>query len=209
VTESLRELLERLDVDDPERCTRRLETYVELIQRYGRRINLVGNLDEVFIREQLIGGSLQLLRVGRPSGRLIDVGSGAGLPGLPLALALPQLHVTLVEIRQKRSSFLRRAVQLLQLNRVDVVEADVADIADTFDWAASRAFKPPSDWIPIGLSLVRPGGCVACYSTQRAWNQLQMPAEGALRGLADDPTGEDRIVACVERVTEPIASIGG
>ncbi len=199
MTESLRDLLSELHVDDPEKSERRLESYLELIQHYGRRTNLVGNLDEAFIRYQLIGGSLQILRVARPSGHLIDVGSGAGLPGLPLALVLPNLKVRLVEPRKKRAAFLRQAIQLLEAGQVEVVQSEVRKITDTYDWATARAFKPPSIWLEIGLALVRPGGSVACYTTRRAWGEATLPETARISGIADDPTGEGRVVAIVEK----------
>jgi 16S rRNA (guanine527-N7)-methyltransferase len=80
-------------------------TYLQELKRWNRRANLVGfRTDEA-----------------RPDLRLIDIGSGAGLPGIPLKIAAPDLTITLVEGTRKKASFLRQAVRLLQFSRISVL----------------------------------------------------------------------------------------
>jgi 16S rRNA (guanine527-N7)-methyltransferase len=202
----LRELLAQLPPDpdvevDVDLLAERLAEYGALVQRYGARINLVGARDDAFVAGELIGGSLQLLRVARPRGRLVDVGSGAGLPGIPLALACPGLAVTLVESRQKRAAFLRRARALLRLEGVVVDDRDVHELireGAAFDWAVARAFKPPEQWLRLGASLVRPHGRLGVYTTKEAWRATPLADGLRVAGEAADPTGPGRLVAVVE-----------
>jgi 16S rRNA (guanine527-N7)-methyltransferase len=172
----------------------RLAHFVELIQRYGARINLVGNLDGEFIKSDLIKSSLALLALARPEGRLVDVGSGAGLPGIPLAMALPKLDVTLVEIREKRGAFLRVAVRELALDNVRVVTGDATQLTESFDWAVARAFRPPAEWLRIARSLIASDGHIGLYTTTDAWSALSVSDRDGTVKTAPDETGPDRIV---------------
>ncbi len=95
---------------------------------------------------------------------VVDVGSGAGAPGLPLALLRPDLRVTLIEPLQKRVSFMR--LVLSQLGRLDVTVVagrGEAQPEGTFDVALSRATLAPEEWIALGRRLVREGGQVVAF----------------------------------------------
>ena len=75
-----------------------------------------------------------------PTERILDLGSGAGLPGIPLALAFPEHPVTLVERRQRRGSFLKIVVSQLQLENAEVVIGDVRDVrAEPYRWITAQA----------------------------------------------------------------------
>jgi 16S rRNA (guanine527-N7)-methyltransferase len=99
----------------------RLRCYLELLLRWNRRINLTGLGEPRAIVRQLFGESLWLATVVELEGWLVDVGSGAGFPGLALKLAAPDLRVTLVESRQKKGTFLKEVVRSCQFTTVDVV----------------------------------------------------------------------------------------
>jgi 16S rRNA (guanine527-N7)-methyltransferase len=97
----------------------------------------------------------------------VDLGSGAGVPGLVIAIARPHLHMTLVDRRSKRTDSLERAVRILGIqDRVTVVCADVEDfsrrpgITGSFDAACARGFGPPEYTIRWSAELVRSGGVV-------------------------------------------------
>jgi 16S rRNA (guanine527-N7)-methyltransferase len=110
---------------------------------------------------------------GAPGSRWVDVGSGIGAPGLPLAMLSPGLDVTLVEPRTKRVSFLRTAIGTLGLGSVRV-ERSRSDVlaARSFDVAISRATMSPPDWLAEGARLSR----------QRVWVLLARAAPPALAG---------------------------
>ncbi len=98
-------------------------------------------------------------------GRLIDLGSGGGLPGLVIAASRPDLEVTLVERRDKRADLLRFGVRGLDaIARVRVVSGDVHGIArreaGEFDVVTARSFGPVSEVLRIAATLLRSGGCL-------------------------------------------------
>jgi 16S rRNA (guanine527-N7)-methyltransferase len=96
------------------------------------------------------------------TGRLIDLGSGAGVPGLVVALARPDLDVVLLDRRQKRADVLERAVRRLGLtDRVRVRCADVAHVdASSFEIVTARGFGPPEVTLRQAARIVGPGGTI-------------------------------------------------
>ncbi len=100
--------------------------------------------------------------------RIIDLGSGGGLPGLVLAAAYPEASVTLLDRREKRTDFLRLAVNRLGWSHVDVIAGDVSSLIDAvvsgdtppFDVVTARGFGPPAVTLRAAVSLARSGSRV-------------------------------------------------
>ena len=92
---------------------------------------------------------------------LIDVGSGAGFPGLPIKLYAPALPVTLVESNQKKATFLREIVRALTLTNVDVFAGRAEDFPHTAAIVTLRAVEKPERALPAAARLVAPGGRLA------------------------------------------------
>lgn len=99
---------------------------------------------------------------------VIDLGAGGGLPGLVLAEARPDLHLVLLDRRQKRTDFLQRAVQRLDFERVEVWHRDAEDVVvdvslgrhSPFDGAVARGFGPPEVTLRTAVGVVRRAGVV-------------------------------------------------
>lgn len=119
----------------------------------------------------------------------VDLGSGAGVPGLVIAIARPHLRVTLVDRRSKRTDSLQRAVRVLGIrDRVTIVCADVEDFArrpgitGSFDAACARGFGPPEYTIRWSSELVRSGGLVVVSEppakSPDRWEHLQLGSLG-------------------------------
>jgi 16S rRNA (guanine527-N7)-methyltransferase len=105
--------------------------------------------------------------------RVCDVGSGAGLPGLVLALARPDLQVTLLEPLLRRATFLQEAVELLQLTDVEVVRSRAEDLRGrSFDVVTARAVAPMSRLAGWTLPLCRPGGLLLALKGRSAAAEL-------------------------------------
>ena len=102
------------------------------------------------------------------SGRLLDLGSGGGLPGLVIADARPDLEIVLLDRRQKRTDFLERAVRRLELDQVSVACRDAGELVREvgegidpgFDVVTARGFGPPEFTLRTAAGALRPGGCI-------------------------------------------------
>ncbi len=121
--------------------------------------------------EGLIEDSLVLLDFLGDARTLVDVGSGGGLPGLPLKIARPDLAVTLVEADQAKAAFLVQAAARLDLNAVEVVAKRAEEAGhdaryrESFDVAVARALAPMPVLVELCLPLVRVGGRLLAQKT--------------------------------------------
>jgi 16S rRNA (guanine527-N7)-methyltransferase len=126
-----------------------------------------------------VADSLRALSCVRTVDREVaDVGSGGGLPGIPVAIARPDLRVTLIEPRATRAAFLEMAVEQLHLDNVVVVAGAAESVTAVFDCALARAVGPVERTWSIAAPLLRPGGLVV-YFAGRSWSATD-PAVAAL-----------------------------
>lgn len=138
---------------------KQLATYAELLREWNPRINLVAPGTLSTLEERHIADSAQLVpHIPLPSQRILDVGSGAGLPGLILAILAPQHSYTLVERDQRKVAFLQTAVFRLGLPNVTVLNIDVRDIKNQFDIVTCRAFASLLDILTYTSPLLVQGG---------------------------------------------------
>ncbi len=155
----------------------RFTTYLDILQRFNEGSNLIGPLNEAEIVEELLIDSLRAAVVTPPSGHIIDVGTGAGLPGIPLRIVFDSCPITLVEPRRKRATFLRIAATRLGLDHVTIENKRIEEIdAARFDYVISKAFQPPLDWIETAHSLCNPGGTIVCLTRPYEFEALQARA---------------------------------
>lgn len=149
--------LMRLGLAAPAALADRLMQHVALIRRWARSYNLVARGDLGALIGRHVLDSLAIHdHVGPKS--LLDVGSGAGFPGLPLAIARPGIEVTLLDSSGKRIRFLRHVVRSLDLENVQVVQARVQDhqAATAPDSIVSRAFSSLAEFAAAVRHLVGP-----------------------------------------------------
>lgn len=149
--------LAALHLDLPAAAVERLLAYVELLARWNATYNLsaVRDVDGMVTRHLL--DSLAVLPYVRGA-TLADLGSGAGLPGLPFAIASPQRAVTLVDSNGKKTRFLRAAVRELGLSNVQVVESRVEAVEGTYDCVTARAFASLAEMLSWGGHLLAADG---------------------------------------------------
>jgi 16S rRNA (guanine527-N7)-methyltransferase len=134
-----------------------LLAYIELLAKWNKAYNLTAVRDPVDMVSRHLLDSLATLPFIRGK-TLADLGSGAGLPGIPLAIAMPDLAVTLVESNGKKARFLREAARSLPLPNVVVAQARVQDAAGPFDCITARAFASLADMLAWGGHLLAPHG---------------------------------------------------
>lgn len=137
--------------------------YVALLKKWNSTYNLTAIRDEMDMVTQHLLDSLSILPALAESAlagrRWADVGSGAGLPGIPLAIARPDLDMTLVEAVEKKSAFQRQAKIELGLSNIAVHSGRVEDMEDgQFDAVVSRAFADLTDFIGLAGHLPAPNG---------------------------------------------------
>ena len=144
----------------------RLTKYLDLLLKWQKSQRLVGSTEPGWIVENLLLDSLLFLPVlPFPLRTLLDLGSGAGLPGIPLKIVLNEVQLVLVESRRKRVSFLASVIRELGLEHARVVGRRVEDAMDEleggFDAVVMRCVGDPGDLLPVASRLVvRPGGVV-------------------------------------------------
>jgi 16S rRNA (guanine527-N7)-methyltransferase len=149
--------LAALQLDLPEAAIARLLAYVDLLARWNATYNLSAVRDPLEMIARHLLDSLAIVPYVR-GGTLADLGSGAGLPGIPLAIVAPQQQVTLVDSNGKKTRFLRAAVRELGLANVRVAERRVEAVEGTFDCITARAFASLADMLGWGGSLLAPEG---------------------------------------------------
>lgn len=138
-----------------------ISTYVDILLRWNSRINLTAIRDAESIVTRHFGESLFAARIASsvPARSLADIGSGAGFPGLPIKIWIPELHVTLIESNNKKATFLREVIRALSLTRIDVFAKRSEDFpAASADLVTLRALERFESALPVVGNLVAPGG---------------------------------------------------
>ena len=118
---TLQEGLSKLGLDLPQATHEKLLAYLALVRKWNKIYNLTAVRDEDKMLTHHLLDSLAVVPYVKDAAAILDVGSGAGLPGIPLALALPGTEVTLLDSNQKKTTFLRQAKMQLALTNVTVV----------------------------------------------------------------------------------------
>ena len=176
--------LAKLNLDDASanNAAELLTRYIEEIELFNSAYGLVKVRDrqELIVRHILDSlAPLPILRRLHARPLIADVGSGAGLPGIPLAVCMPEAAFTLIERMGRRAGFLRNTLAVLGLSNVSVQEADIEQITEAarFDIVVFRAFRPLEPPIFKALSrLLADGGTLAAYKGRRQTLEEEMAA---------------------------------
>ena len=141
-----------------------ISTYIDLLLKWNARINLTAVRAPEEIVERHFGESLfaasHILHQG-PVRTAIDLGSGAGFPGMPLALLAPEVELTLIESNQKKSTFLKELIYLLGLRNVKVFSGRAEGYLQSADLVMLRAVEKFGEVLPLAFRLVSPVGRLA------------------------------------------------
>jgi 16S rRNA (guanine527-N7)-methyltransferase len=156
-----------------------LEKFVELLLRWNKVYNLTGvrGADEVVDRHLVESFALRAFIKGT---HVADVGSGGGLPGVPLAIAEPERQFTLIESRAKRVHFLRHVLGELKLKNTSVAHSRAEDlhVERPFDTVLARAVAPPAELLSVCRHLTAPGSVLLLLTAGHL--------KDAFQGLAPD-----------------------
>ncbi len=152
-----------------EDVTRALVTWLDALAEWNAKMDLTAAKDAHALVWLMLADAWLLARAIPAKASVVDVGTGAGAPGLALAILRPDLHVTLVEPLGKRAAFLRTVIGLLGRVDIKLDTRDARDVAPArYDVAMSRAVLHPSEWLTLGASLVRDGGSVWVFLARDA-----------------------------------------
>src|SRR5579884_2294056 len=161
-----------------------LRAYAALLAAENARVNLTAVRSPAEIERRHLLESLALARLLEAHGALleggdlVDVGSGGGLPGIPLAIVRPGLRVTLLEATGKKAAFLEAAARDLRLTNIAVLTARAEEAGrdpafrERFDLATARAVAPLAVLAELALPLVRPGGLLAAVKGSRVHEEV-------------------------------------
>lgn len=158
--ERIQQLLSPYDPAVSEDLAGKLALYLQLLLRWNERTNLTAIRDPERIMERHFGESLFAARhLPIQTGTLLDVGSGAGFPGFPIALALPSLSVTLAESQGKKAAFLQEATRQLACSaKVWPYRVELMPAERQFDLVTLRAVDDTEAALRVARTRVRPGG---------------------------------------------------
>lgn len=191
--EKLRRGAQELGITLKESHLSLFQTYYEELVEWNRRFNLtaITDYDGVQVRHFLDSLSclLVLPRAELQAGaRVIDVGTGAGFPGLPLRIVCPGIRLTLVEATRKKVDFLEHLVRRLGITDVEIIHTRVEELAhrpgyrEGYDWAVARALAEMPTLVEYLLPLVRVRGAILAQKGENAPAEVHS-AEEAIRIL--------------------------
>lgn len=193
--------LTALGLELPGSAVDRLLAYQALLQRWNAVYNLTAVRDPAHMLTQHLLDSLAIvapLRKMRPEpGRLLDVGSGGGLPGVVLATALPEWRITCIDAVAKKSRFVQQVAAELGLANLSARHGRVEAADQVFDVVVSRAFASLADFVALTRDRMDPGGCWLAMKGRRPDDELAaLPPdiEASVEPIAVPGLGAERCI---------------
>lgn len=177
----------------------RIQRFLKVLDKWNGKINLVSEKDASRILEKHVFDSLQYLRWLEPSHKTLDIGSGAGFPGLVVKMIHPDIDMVLLDSQRKRCNFLREAVRELDLEKISVLEGRAEHFSrqdifrGQFERVLLRGFGPLATCLSIGLPYLKAGG-----------RMILMKGPGEVEDFPEDNPHGGRIV-----VTRTVAGFDG
>ena len=196
-------------------CLEQLDIYAEMLVDYNQHVNLTAITDPEGIEDKHFLDSLLFASQPEVTGSLVDVGTGAGFPGLVARIYKPELAVTLMEPTGKRVEFLRQVCERLGFADVALVKERAEEAArkqwrEQFDLACARAVSALPQLAEFCLPLVKPGGKFIALKGASAQEELDAAA-GAIRKLGGRavelrrlrlPAGDERALVICEKISQ-------
>ncbi len=153
--------------------------HASILTEWNQKINLTAIVDPVEMAIKHFLDAILPYAYIQPDSRLMDVGSGAGFPGIALKVMIPSLMVTLVEAKRKKVNFLRHVIRELGLTNIEAVHARIEDLGDqkagNFEVVVSRAFSNLPRFVELSLPYLVPNGQLIAYKAKDyTWESTQL-----------------------------------
>jgi len=174
----------------------RLELFLQEMARWNRVHNLTAIEDQKDSVVLHLIDSIAVLPImdqflGNKTALIADLGSGGGLPAIPIAILRPEWRLTLIEAVRKKTAFLQHARGKLELKNTEILSERVETVAKKrpgeFDAVISRAFTSLANFLELSQPLLRPGGLVFAMKAKRADEELQEVSLDQWQLIADEP----------------------
>jgi 16S rRNA (guanine527-N7)-methyltransferase len=164
---TIRAILQSYDLNDAELLCHQIQSYTDILLKWNKRISLTSVKDpEEIVRYHFAESFLAIKTCESLDGRLADVGTGAGFPGLALKLYVPALQVSLIESNSKKCAFLAEVIRSLQLEKVEVMRAGYEEIKkpkDPFELVTARALGDLRSLLKWAEGALSPDGRVLLW----------------------------------------------
>lgn len=202
------DLLTHLDEDFSSEVVASFDRLVSELLRWNQRRNLTAITDPDEVLEKHLYDSLTLLKFAQKAQRMLDIGSGAGFPSLPVKIACPELEVVSVDSVGKKIDFQRHMARLLGLQKFSALHGRVEDLlehdlcCDGFDLVTARAVCSLNEFVALAEPFLLPNGCLLAMKgpegeqeladcreslVKKGWDvsleRLILPRSGAIRCL--------------------------
>ena len=169
---------------------RLFQTYEDELITWNQQVNLtaIDTADQIRTKHFLDSISTICVLRGSPLNSLVDVGTGAGFPGIPLKILFPEMRLTLIESVGKKAQFCQHMVEVLGLENVEVLTSRAEDLGmpgrhrEKYDWAVARAVASMPVLAEYLLPLVKVGGAILAQKGESAHVEVQS-AQNAIRVL--------------------------
>lgn len=194
--------LQHLNLDLSPDIQQKLIDYVLLLHKWNKTYNLTAIREPQAIVIRHILDSLAIAPYIHGN-RILDVGTGAGLPGIPLALAFPKKHFVLLDSNNKKIRFLTHAVTTLKINNTEVIQQRIEDFhpGTKFDIIITRAFASLKNIIEKTRHLFSEEGCLLAMKGKYPKKELQEIRENVIVHNINVPyLNEQRHLVCIKRV---------
>jgi 16S rRNA (guanine527-N7)-methyltransferase len=187
----LKESAAAMDIPLDERALDLFAAYYRELTLWNKKMNLTSlrSPRDIIIRH-FADSLTPLPYIDCPDGRLLDIGSGGGFPGIPLKIACPGLQVYLLEASRKKTSFLKHLIRQLQLTHTAVIharaEAAMTDASQQhiFDTVVSRAAFKLSQLLEMSRVFLRPGGLLLVMKGPRGDAEMDLSGDSGFHGAA-------------------------
>lgn len=147
-------------------------SYAAALVRDGDLLGLLGPRELPRLWTRHILNSAVVVELIREGKSVADIGSGAGLPGIPLAIACPNSHFTLIEPMERRSDWLTQVAEDLGLSNVTVLRARAEEVGEVFDIATARAVSALPKLLRLAVPMVRHGGEILALKGSKAADEV-------------------------------------